>query len=176
MSTWKRNGWMRSRPDRRTSNYSTRPLPFRSFPYRPACPYTDTSPSLPIHAARNVNNLAFDPARYYAVVKAGIPCQDSRTLRLNPSPLPFFWSMTSRPSRCCARRYFSRQAFPSSMSLAVQRHSKSAHNTKGLSIYCSQTSSSPLQTFNWPQAPINSPTYMATNWPCVRSAYGKTCE
>ena len=177
MSVWKRNGWMRSRPDRLTSNGSNLPLSFRSFLYRPTVPIYEPSSSLPtIHAVRNVDYLAMDATRYYAVVRVGIPCQDSRTLPLNPSPRPSCWSMTSRPSRCCARKYFSRRAFRSLLPMAVQRHSKSAHSTKGLSISCSQTSSSPLQAFNWPQAPINSPMYMATSWPSARSVYEKTCE
>jgi len=141
------------------------------------CPYNmDASSSLPFHAARNVDYLAKDSDRYYAVGKVATLCQDSRTSCLNPCPQPSWWSTTSRASRSCAKQYFSRQAFRSSMPTAVQRPSKSVRSTKGPSICCSQTSSSTLRAFKWPQAPINFPTSTATSWPSARSAYEKTCE
>ena len=100
------------------------------------CLYMGTSSFLLIHAARNVDYLAMDSVRYYTVGKVTTLCQASKTSCINPCPRPSWWSTMSWPSRICARRFFSRQAFRSSLPTAVQRPSKCARSTKDLSICC----------------------------------------
>ena len=81
---------MHSRFDRLTSNYSNLALPFRSFPCHTtvSIAYMGAPSSLPIHTVRNMDYLAKDSVRYYAVVNGTLLCQDSKTSHLTPYPKP----------------------------------------------------------------------------------------
>lgn len=72
------------------SSRSNLARPFLEFPCQATVPilYMGAPSSFPIHAVRNVDYLAIDSVRYYAIGEVATLCQDSGISRLDPCPRP----------------------------------------------------------------------------------------